>query len=240
MLLEATGTCTHPDLGHGEWALDDGSGALVIDDQLMADGWALGLAFNTRYHVVGVGTFSYGAFKVEAVAVEALGPGELQGPEAAIEAPPPPPPSKPKDECPAGDDAAAGGGVFKASAFDRRPAKETLTIGTMNAEWLFDGVDDPVGRPPRWPRGGFGPGKKLTAAAHLFRARPPFHHLRQADQTARAVLAGPVAVERGQDRLRRLAQRAEHVRYGRRQPPPAAGGRRHRAPRGRYPQHGRG
>jgi hypothetical protein len=66
---QATGTCVQADLGHGEWGLDDGSGDLVVDDQLMADGWEVAPAYNTRYRVLGIGTFSYGAFKLEALEV---------------------------------------------------------------------------------------------------------------------------------------------------------------------------
>ena len=99
-------------------------------------------AYNTRYALVGVGHWSYGAFKIEPTSFEVLGQGDLSGPEQPYEAPPPPPPSPAAlraaaDQCPADE---SGG-------FDTRPSRETLTIGTMNAEWLFDGVDDPSPSP---------------------------------------------------------------------------------------------
>ncbi len=53
--------CTDPDLGYGEWELDDGSGPAVVDDLLF--GYAPDSAWT--YNVTGVSYYSYGAFKLE-------------------------------------------------------------------------------------------------------------------------------------------------------------------------------
>lgn len=73
-------TVTNPDLGHGEWQVDDGSGALLVDD--------LG-SYNYRPSaddsldfVIGPLYYSFGSFKLEPrddtdIAAEVAGPSEL-------------------------------------------------------------------------------------------------------------------------------------------------------------------
>lgn len=53
-------TCTNPDLGYGEWELNDGSGPVAVDDL----GYAYTPAQGQDYHVQGPLYFSYGAFKI--------------------------------------------------------------------------------------------------------------------------------------------------------------------------------
>ena len=54
-------TCTNPDLGYGEWEVDDGSGPVRVDDK--------GVAFlpdsGQRYNVQGGLFYSYGNYKIE-------------------------------------------------------------------------------------------------------------------------------------------------------------------------------
>lgn len=67
ILVNITGSCTNNDLGHGEWEMDDGSGPTVVDDMLFAPDEAP--VTGTVYRVLGVGSFSYGEYKVEAIAI---------------------------------------------------------------------------------------------------------------------------------------------------------------------------
>ncbi|MBT3207318.1 MAG: T9SS type A sorting domain-containing protein [Bacteroidetes bacterium] len=53
--------CTNPDLGFGEWELDDGSGPCVIDDL----GYAFSPIAGTAYSVTGPLHFSYDFYKIE-------------------------------------------------------------------------------------------------------------------------------------------------------------------------------
>ncbi|MCF7801083.1 MAG: T9SS type A sorting domain-containing protein [Candidatus Marinimicrobia bacterium] len=53
--------CTNPDMGNGEWEVDDGSGAMVVDDML----YAFVPTLDNHYDVTGVGYYSYGSFKLE-------------------------------------------------------------------------------------------------------------------------------------------------------------------------------
>ncbi len=53
--------CTNPDLGYGEWEVDDGSGACRVDD-LMTE---FTPTVNEPYSITGVVHFSYGEYKLE-------------------------------------------------------------------------------------------------------------------------------------------------------------------------------
>ena len=53
-------TCTDPDLGYGEWQIDDNSGACRVDDKIFAYTPNL----NDVYNVTGVLDYSYGNFKI--------------------------------------------------------------------------------------------------------------------------------------------------------------------------------
>ena len=144
VLVSVTGTCVQHDIGHGEWTIDDGSGLLVVDD-LLSNG-RLTAEYNTRFQLVGIAVWSFGAFKIEPTEFVRLGPGDLVGPEQVYVPPPPPPPSPAAlaaaaDQCPS----------LAGAAFDARADREVLRIGTMNAEWLFDGVADPS--PSPWHAG---------------------------------------------------------------------------------------
>ena len=61
VLLTVQGVCTNPDLGYGEWQIDDGTGPLRVDDK--------GVAFvpdsGVEYVVTGPLYYSYGNFKLE-------------------------------------------------------------------------------------------------------------------------------------------------------------------------------
>ena len=163
LLVSIAGTCSNHDIGHGEWMLDDGSGAVVVDDMLFSAEEAP--LYNMRYSVIGIGYYSYGSYKVEAIQISMDGQGNLDGPEAPPPPPPPPPPVSTADQCP--DPPTA--------LFDHRSSPDILRIGTMNAEWLFDGVDDPS--PSPWHAGstdcglasGLNQCNEAGATAHLLR-----------------------------------------------------------------------
>ena len=53
-------TCTNDNPGFGEWIINDGSGDLTVDDLI----YTYTATLNTAYNVVGVTTFSYGAYKL--------------------------------------------------------------------------------------------------------------------------------------------------------------------------------
>ncbi|MBI9067728.1 MAG: T9SS type A sorting domain-containing protein [Salinivirgaceae bacterium] len=54
-------TCTNPDLGYGEWEINDGTGAIVVND--------LGVAYtpiiDVNYHITGPMDYSFGNYKIE-------------------------------------------------------------------------------------------------------------------------------------------------------------------------------
>ncbi|ALO15853.1 Phospholipase D precursor [Salinivirga cyanobacteriivorans] len=54
-------TCTNPDLGYGEWELNDGSGAVAVDDM----GYPYTPTQGLNYNVQGPLNYSYSAFKIE-------------------------------------------------------------------------------------------------------------------------------------------------------------------------------
>ncbi len=54
-------TCTNPDLGYGEWEINDGSGALRVDDM----GYAFTPDSGTMYNVIAPLYYSYGNYKLE-------------------------------------------------------------------------------------------------------------------------------------------------------------------------------
>ena len=56
-------TVTNPDLGHGEWEVDDGTGPTVVDD--MGDYTYAPTLDDELIYVQGPLTYSYGAFKIE-------------------------------------------------------------------------------------------------------------------------------------------------------------------------------
>jgi phosphatidylserine/phosphatidylglycerophosphate/cardiolipin synthase-like enzyme len=53
--------CTNPDLGYGEWEVNDGSGAVAVDDM----GVAFAPTVGSTYNVSGPLNYSYSAFKIE-------------------------------------------------------------------------------------------------------------------------------------------------------------------------------
>ncbi|MCF6237719.1 MAG: lamin tail domain-containing protein, partial [Candidatus Marinimicrobia bacterium] len=55
------GTCDNPDLGYGEWSIDDGSGPVVMDDL----GYAVSATAGVDYEIAGPLYYAYGAFKIE-------------------------------------------------------------------------------------------------------------------------------------------------------------------------------
>eukprot|EP01052_Picozoa_sp_SAG31_P029988 SAG31_NODE_3036_length_4763_cov_3.456046_2_plen_127_part_00 len=67
ILVNITGFCSRNDLGHGEWEINDGSGPTIVDDQLFMPDEAPSVGI--RYTVLGVGSFTYGAYKVEALQI---------------------------------------------------------------------------------------------------------------------------------------------------------------------------
>lgn len=138
LLVEVTGTCIQHDIGHGEWVIDDGSGPLVVDDMLLDD---IQPDYNIIYTLTGIGHFSFDSFKIEATAFTQVGrdPQRFGIAEEPFEPPPPPPPT---DQCP----------NLNGPAFDRRTSRDTLTIGTFNVEWLFDGTSPEPGPSP-WKAG---------------------------------------------------------------------------------------
>lgn len=75
ILVNITGTCTQNDLGYGEWEINDGSGPTIVDDQLFVPDEAPSVG--TLYTVVGVGSFTYGAYKVEALQIVVSVPAAL-------------------------------------------------------------------------------------------------------------------------------------------------------------------
>lgn len=54
-------TCTNPDMGYGEWGINDGSGSLVIGDM----GVAYSPIAGVKYAVAGPLNYSYSLFKIE-------------------------------------------------------------------------------------------------------------------------------------------------------------------------------
>lgn len=64
VLIEVVGvSVTNPDLGYGEWEVDDGSGALVVDD--LHDYSFVPVAGFPLYYLRGQALFTYGSFKLE-------------------------------------------------------------------------------------------------------------------------------------------------------------------------------
>ena len=62
MLVEVdSAVCTNPNLGYGEWEVDDGSGPIRIDDM----GYSYNPDSGHLYRVVGPVTYTYGHFKIE-------------------------------------------------------------------------------------------------------------------------------------------------------------------------------
>ncbi len=62
MLVRVEGaTCTSTDLGFGEWQLDDGTGAIAVDDLIFLYNPQL----NTDYNVTGPMTYTFSAYKIE-------------------------------------------------------------------------------------------------------------------------------------------------------------------------------
>ncbi len=57
-------TCLDNDLGHGEVSVDDGSGALIVDDFLYYYDPATDFVIDNVYNLTGVMNFSYGNFKL--------------------------------------------------------------------------------------------------------------------------------------------------------------------------------
>ena len=55
-------TCTEADTGDGEWSVDDGSGAMIIHDQMLS-GYTPTAGYT--YDVTGIGDYNYGAYKLE-------------------------------------------------------------------------------------------------------------------------------------------------------------------------------
>ena len=60
VLIRVTAECTNADAGFGMWTVNDGSGDLLVDDDLFA--YTATATYN--YEVTGVGHYSYGAFKI--------------------------------------------------------------------------------------------------------------------------------------------------------------------------------
>lgn len=64
VLVQSTGAVSAPDLGNGEWGIDDGSGQLIVDDR----GWdhqATGeVVINAQFQVTAPLHFSFGAYKM--------------------------------------------------------------------------------------------------------------------------------------------------------------------------------
>ncbi len=53
-------TCTNVNAGYGMWTIDDGSGALNVDDNI----YSFTPTANEHYDVTGIGYYSYGEFKI--------------------------------------------------------------------------------------------------------------------------------------------------------------------------------
>ncbi|NOX88123.1 MAG: hypothetical protein GXO77_03790, partial [Calditrichaeota bacterium] len=53
-------TCTNPNLGYGEWEIDDGSGPVRVDDAI----YKFSPDSGVQYDVTGVVTYSYGKYKI--------------------------------------------------------------------------------------------------------------------------------------------------------------------------------
>ena len=115
VLVAVSGTCSFHDIGHGEWVLNDGELAghpgVVIDDMLepgIVVNDVLDMEatpeYNRRYRIEGIGHFSYGQYKIEAISITDIGQGRLTEPEGDYHAEPPPPPA-----CPAGTYSVAEG-----------------------------------------------------------------------------------------------------------------------------------
>ncbi len=62
LLRVKNATCTNPDLGHGEWEVNDGSGPCRVDDLILKDFTPV---FNQTYNITGVCDYSYSNFKLE-------------------------------------------------------------------------------------------------------------------------------------------------------------------------------
>jgi hypothetical protein len=167
LVVQVTGTCVQHDIGHSEWIIDDGSGPLVVDDMLLND---MQPEYNVVYTLEGIGYFSFGSFKIEATICTQVGrdPARFGVAEVPYEPPAPAPaPAALADQCP----------TLDGPAFDRRTSRDTLTIGTFNAEWLFDGAS-PESGPSPWKAGshdcaglanGLNECNESGASAHLAR-----------------------------------------------------------------------
>ncbi|WP_240924274.1 DNRLRE domain-containing protein [Thermococcus sp. 21S7] len=62
LVMVENATVTNPDLGYGEWQVDDGSGPVRVDDLMYHYSAQNGEVFN---YIVGVVYYSYGEFKIE-------------------------------------------------------------------------------------------------------------------------------------------------------------------------------
>ena len=60
VLIATAGVCDNPDMGNGEWSIDDGSGPATVDDKIFAFTALLG----HDYDVTGVLNYSWGAYKM--------------------------------------------------------------------------------------------------------------------------------------------------------------------------------
>jgi len=54
-------TCTNSDLGYGEWEINDGSGACIVDDWI----YAFTPQQGTVYNITGISDYAYSKFKIE-------------------------------------------------------------------------------------------------------------------------------------------------------------------------------
>ena len=80
VLINTSGTCDNPDLGYGEWSIDDGSGPVILDDAIFAASALAGF----DYDVTGVLTYSFGAFKIlPRDAADVIGPAAATTPTNA-------------------------------------------------------------------------------------------------------------------------------------------------------------
>ena len=63
VLLSVTGQCVSEPDNYGAWQLDDGSGALYVDDKLFSEGDEL-VEVGLQYTIIGPLDFSYGDFEL--------------------------------------------------------------------------------------------------------------------------------------------------------------------------------
>ena len=150
-LVSVSGTCIQHDVGHGEWLINDASGQLVVDDLLISSSPnPLTPTYNTRYELVGIVLYSYGAFKIEPVSFTEIGFGHLEHVPEQVYVPPPPPPPSPRaaaaaaDQCPSLTDRTAPGAspigcdfVFNLMNFASKMIK-TIVLKMMILTRAFD------------------------------------------------------------------------------------------------------